>query len=386
MPRPNDGRVSITTRKQRAEIRKLEADADKAEADARKAAGDAAQAELTRLTPDLSKLVVPELASHEGQASAGSRVTFGALEEAADKVAKAVQGHKPTRVLVTNDVDLVSGDATYQTVSTTMATLIDAAKSLLRKPDPAKRALIGLGLVEIASIAASVVPQAISLLLPKRSLAVSAITVDDLAASAEVLGALLTLKIGAVHDDFQMVGSGEVYSTFQTLQGLRRDLAKEKLLLPVASADVPLDEETKRKVAAIDSLVAAIDTFASAATSAGASAGRPALATAAIYGLLRTGEKRISHVLLVKSQSGSMSEHREDRPLIMADTFTTIADVHLTFMVLDTKTGELVDAGTSTATAVASGKIGEVPTVNAVPTVIDTVGKARELGARPYVP
>ena len=122
----------------------------------------------------------------------------------------------------------------------------------------------------------------------------------------------------------------------------------------------------------------AIDTLAAAVRSRGADGGRSPLATAALYEQLHAGnETRISHVLLVKAQAGSASDLREDRSF-GRDTFTTIADVHITLMLLEAESGRLLDAGTSTATAIAAGKIGDVPAVRKVPTGSDKVGVARQ--------
>lgn len=377
-------RVPTATQKEKLEIRKLELDVQSAEAALRKTEAEARQAELTKLLPDLSKIVVPELATHEGQPGAGTRVTYGALEEAADKLVKAVAKHKPTRVLVTSDPDLATADSVFQDINSAVTSLSKAATDLLPRP-PGQRPLLGpLTPLEIAAMAATVIPQAVSLLLPKRTIATSSVAVDDLAACAEVIGALLTAKVPVVHDDFQMLADGGVYKQLADLQDLRRKLTELKLTLVDAASATEASAAAKERVAAIDSVTSAIDTLTAAARASSGGA-RSALATAALYERLHGGKSGFSHVLLVKSQSGSASEHREDLPLWSKDKFTVIVDVHLTFMLLETGTCELIDAGTSTATAVASGSIGSVPSVQIVEPATQDVGVARSIGARPYV-
>jgi hypothetical protein len=69
----------------------------------------------------------------------------------------------------------------------------------------------------------------------------------------------------------------------------------------------------------------------------------------------------------VKGQTGAVTELREERTF-RADTFVAIADVGVTFMVMRTADGQIVDADTVSATLVAAGKVGEVPAVKVVPT------------------
>ena len=234
MPAPTTS-TDTDPRKTKLELRKLEAEARKLEVEAR-------AAELAAVIPDLSKVVVPELGKVEGQATGGTRVTFGALEDAADKVAAAVKEHGPSRILVTSDPDLAAGDAVYQDAKSAIETLEDAAKALLPS---GREGRAFLDPVSLAAIATGVVPQAISLLLPKRGFATSSVTVDDLAASAEVAGALLTLGLPVVPDAFRTLPAEGIYKRLADLSDVRRRLVEHKLELArkAERAEGALDDE-----------------------------------------------------------------------------------------------------------------------------------------------
>jgi hypothetical protein len=290
-----------------------------------------------------------------------SRLTFGALEDVAREISKRVQKRKPERVLVTSDVDLASLDATYRDVVSGVQNLTIAADELLKEE---ARDFAAASVIGILAAAASVLPQAVSLLLPRRSIATGEVTVSDLAASAAVMDELVSAGIAVSHADFRLVRTDGVYAAVEDLNDRRIKLVEKRLKL-AKSEEEPESEADAATVEAIGAVVGAIDSLTTSIRATGANGGRSRLSIAALAETLHEGE-RVSHVLLVKAQTGSATELREDRA-VQADTFATIVDAHVTFMVLDTKTGEIVDVGTQTATVMASGKVGEVPRVRPVP-------------------
>jgi hypothetical protein len=368
---------------------KEELERQKLAIEVRKLEAETRQAELSALIPDLSKVVVPELKSHEGEAIGRSMATFGALDEVADKIGYSVAQHKPRCVLVTTEPDLATGDLTYRDVEFGLAALSRAAKALLaalQRKDPDEREIgVASALPLLVSAAASVLPQAISLLLPKRSVAASIATVDDLAASAEVCSSLLAHGIAVHHADFQMVPESGIYQRATALFEDRAALIEKK-------GDLDDDHELH---SSIDSVTTAIDGYLSLIRTAAADTKRSPLATAAIFERLHprrgspegsdaagglatanaggTSPTAVSHVLLIKSQAGSTVEHREDR-FIADDKFTTITDVHVSFLLLRTDDRRLIDAGISSATAVVSGNIGAVPRIAVIRSSQNTVG------------
>jgi hypothetical protein len=346
--------------KERAETRTAEAEARKAEAEAR-------QAELSAFIPDLSKIVRPELATHEATTIGHSRLSFGGLQALGKEVAARVIATGAKRVLVTTDKDLASADAIYRDVDSGLTSLSKAAEGVLEATKLKKEEQEQQGeeetllpVVAAATIAASVLPQAISLLLPRRSVATGTLEVDDLAASACVTGQLIKGKIEVVDADLRTVNGDDFFEKVGDLDECRRDLVKRKIeLSPDADANAT-------SISSIDSVVMSIDTFLTAVRAAGSEGGRSRLATAALAYALHQPQG-IDHVVLVKGQTGAVTELREERTF-RADTFVAIADVGVTFMVMRTADGQIVDADTVSATLVAAGKVGEIPAVKVVPT------------------
>jgi hypothetical protein len=338
--------------KERAETRTAEAEARKAEADAR-------QAELAAFIPDLSKIVRPELGTHEATTIGHSRLTFGGLEELGRQVAARVKATGAERVLVTTDQDLASADAIYRDVIGGVTSLKAAAKGVLDATKPLE-SLVVIPAVAAASIAASVLPQAISLLLPRRSVATGTLEVNDLAVSASVMGQLIKCGIEVVDADLRTIKSDAFFKEVRQLDQCRRELVQRKIDLS-GNADA-----NAKSIESIDAVVTSIDTFLTAVRAAGTEGGRSRLATAALAYALHQPQG-IDHVVLVKGQTGAVTELREERTF-RPDTFVAIADVGVTFMVMKTANGRIVDADTVSATLVAAGKVGELPAVKVVPT------------------
>ena len=123
-----------------AELAKTVADADKARSDADEAAADARQTRVSSLIPDFSKVTVPDAKVEGDQPYGGSLLGQVALREAVKKVVSAVQlgaGAGAGRLLLTDNPDLASADATYQDVADGLVGLTQQIFNLLGEP-PAK--------------------------------------------------------------------------------------------------------------------------------------------------------------------------------------------------------------------------------------------------------
>jgi hypothetical protein len=450
----------LKTRKDVAEVTKVEAEAAKAEAEAAKAKADAAKAEaevadhdsplakqsreaasrkeiaaadkdaadarvsqLKSLIPDFGAVKDSTVEiNKDGPPLFGSVLTFGALNRAAKSISDKIQqrsGSTPTawRIFVTSDPDLASSDSIYQDVTTGFDQLKEAADKLLEQTDPQLETAGYVAPLDIAAALASAVPGVLSLLSAHRSLTTASVTVNDLAATAAVAGALKDDPAASpwviVHDDFQLVPAGGIYATSAVVSTKRQELIGRKLVIgerksgfdadlekalaakkakereiadagnnPPPNLGVELGEILKAiellnrritrdvvRLGYIDSLITSIDAFAAAVRAVPTGARRSSLATAALHellhkpGLIADRAEQFTHVLLVKGQPGQSQQVVNNLPLWFQDKFSTIVDVNVTYMLIETASSRIVTSGTVTCVAKAWGNIGEEPNI-----------------------
>jgi hypothetical protein len=238
------------------------------------------------------------------------------------------------------------------------------------------------------------------------------VTVSDLAAAAAVCGAIKAregMKAAAlVHDDFRLTPKGHVSELLTAVSAKRQQLIAKKLVLSdrklefdaklslakaaeaaaekaVADAGskatkeqrVALDNAQREvaeatrgstgaaiKIGLIESVVAAVDSFTSAIRVIPAGGRRSPLATAALFDRLHCEDSQSSpdgcftHMLLVKSQSGQAQQLVDNQPFWFEDKFSTVVDLSVTYMLIESKSSSLLAAGTVTGTAKAFGKVG----------------------------
>ena len=147
------------------------------------------------------------------------------------------------------------------------------------------------------------------------------------------------------------------------------DLAKdlEAILKDIALLNRQATDAALR-IGLTDSLVSSIDTFGAAIRIVPDGARRSAIATAALHEFLHKPQpangttEQISHILLVKAQPGQAQQLIDDRPFWFKDTFSTMVDVSVTYVLIEAPSSHLVASGTLTGTAKARGKIGDEPT------------------------
>lgn len=327
------------------------------------------------------------------------------------------------RILVTSEPDLASLDAVYQEVASHIKQLGQIADTVtsVTAPQPADRAApapapqVGEGIHElidstkepdlidiqgllaggaiaavnplagVAMAAASVLPGLLSLLSVDRTLSTGATAVGDLAAAAAVAGSLAQ-SVRVVHDSLRL-GKSEVAENFDNLLDKRGLLIRRKVTFSdqktaaearlsktkeAASPDADTIADLTRKVAdaktrlaLVEDVMAKIDAFATVARTVPQGGKRSLLSTASLYEALHkdgeNGKSKLTHVLLVKAQAGQAQQELEHHKA-GHDKFSTVADISITYMLLDLEGSTILGAGTVGGVASVYGKIGEEPT------------------------
>jgi len=330
-------------------------------------------------------------------------------------------------ILVTSNPDLSDPDGVYHEVVSGLEQLEQSAKDVLAKVDDngGHHETLIMAAATVVGALAGALPSVLSLLSAQRSVRTSTVTVTDLAATAAVAGALRARapQLKVLHDDFRLVQAGKTYDAVGRLSARRQELTAREIELTdaktrtdadlatatadekdlakvVADSTKPSDAQKKAladvrqrvadlatasgkaaiRISVIESIVASIDTFTAAIRTAPAGGSRTPLSTAALHELLHPATTMgqdgkpdpnlpvtpatITHVLLVKAQSGTAVEMTDDKPLWFQDKFTSVVDVSVTYMLIQTADSQLLDADTVTATASAHGNIGERPVID----------------------
>jgi len=403
-------------------------------AEADKVASDARQDQMTSLIPDLSKVERGKLDVSGDQPLFGSALAYRALQAAAAKVALEVKrrfgGAKEVSLLITSDEDLATSDSAFTEVETGLDQLINAADQLIdEQPNPqawdgepplfaavllaplAFGAALGAGPLALGAALAQAVPSVLSLLSAHRSVSASAVTLDDIAATSAVAGAMLeeNNNYHVVHDLFRLVPSGRIRQKANQLRTCRQQLIARKLELAhekvtgetelsqlreriktlQVKAPVPRTElaQTRKELEAaqgansqqvlrlglIDSLLSVIDSFSAALIAVPQGGKRSLLASAALreqlHGTVADEEPEppgFDYVMLVKGASGSSQQVVDDRPLLFDDKFATVTSMSLTYMLIRTTNSRVVAGGTVSTTAEIHGSIDDQFTIRVI--------------------
>jgi hypothetical protein len=163
-----------------------------------------------------------------------------------------------------------------------------------------------------------------------------------------VAGALVAAGGIVSHDDFRVLTEGPLHEKLATLRERREQLNA-----------VPSDGDNSQadRKASATSLVAVIDAYMAAISSAPEGGKRSTLTTA----VLREGlhlDSGYPYVLLVRGQGGDAGQLVNDRPLWWKDKFSTIASMSISYLLVDTHTGRVHSGGTESATCAIHGSIG----------------------------
>ncbi len=379
-------------REAEAKARSAEAAAAKAEREEREASSPAAVARrvttaddeaakarrenLATALPDLGKATRGELSVNgDGGPAAGTGVAGVAITNAATAVVeqvKKVVGADDWSILVTNDIDLVTTDATYLSVEAGLARLDELATTAATAADtamkgPHTRGLASVGLALAA--AGQLIPGILSLLSKPKTLTTGAIDFDDLTASVAVAGRLKSgnSKRRVLHDQFRLVPrESETDTAIEQLRGQRETLAtlrgvlerwtgteSEATVAPTEAAAV-VPASIADALALVAQVITAIDTFLQLLERVPDGATRSSRVTAILQESIRSGAHR---VLLVKAQSASGMQLVANN-LIADDRFSVVVAATISWMLTD-QSGEILSAGLATGTAQACGRIGD---------------------------
>lgn len=348
--------------KEAAEIEKLKAEAAKTTAETDKLRADADLARWKALVPDPAAVKGGSLTAPTDR-TVSATLAFHAMAAAARDLAQRLEGVLGSRVLVTSHVDLASTAAVFLEVEAAIAAVARHAEAVI-EADPRRARPPGKSFAPVPVIGAiaGALPAALSLFRVDRAVSTASFGPNDTAAAALVAGALAEAGREVVHDHFRLPERGGIWTRLADLADSRRSLLAALRgggpgRGPTASrpdkATMALwTEEVKTAVAAIDALDARLRARPEGAA-------RAPLVEASLHEALFAGGAGggPAQALLVKSEGGQVAQATADR-VIGADTVMLIAEVAITYMVLDLAENRLTAAGAAPGVAQASGRIG----------------------------
>lgn len=378
--------TSPWAKEQRAAVaRKDTAEAKKAEAEAR-------VAEIAAYLPDLSGIEVPALEIKGEQALFAGLLAGEAISLASQELAKKITSEiEKKKLLITDNPDLASSDMAYFEVTNGLQQLKVAATNVLQFELEAVQAA-DAGAAAVLGALAATLPSAISLMVPKRTLASFAGKPERTAVLASVAGALQPLASQVRLDDFRILPQGEVAASDADLQVKRGQLIQKKLLSEASRSNALAEQavleaeleaiaqgevgtgdpnrrtELKRGIAlnknrseklavligVIDSVVTSIDAF-SAGIHKAPEGSRSLFASAALREDMRNNG--IDLMLFVTGSSGSTDQLISDMPLWSKDKYHVLAHAAISYW-LCTPEGDIQAAGVASATSDKRGTIG----------------------------
>ena len=278
----------------------------------------------------------------------------------------------------------------------------------------ATASLAGLGPIGLGAAAVAAIPSIISQLSSTTTVKDHAEDITDLATTTSVVSAVAD-KLTAytvVHEDFRRSPvRSSIVTDYQKLADQRTKLVfrQEQVQKVKNDADLKLSTAQQKQDAAskanpsqpkdaglaqqvddaqkaladaaaslslIDAAIKSIDDFTSAvnATAAGS---RSPLATAVLNELLYeqgkpSGADGIGYVLSVKGLGGQSVEYTKDRHVAF-DTYTTLADAPVAFMLYDLAARKIVSSGIANGVSSVHGHLGEPPKGMIGPNAADAV-------------
>ncbi len=315
----------------------------------------AQQARFSSLVPDLTKVASGALDTSNDKAGMASALSFVAMKHAAQRACRSLRekiGDMSTlRLLVTVEPNLATSSSAGVDVAFELDQLNKRAEDLLKAypPKPANAAHI-VGVTAIG-LAAAALPGVLSLFAKHDTLVTGTVAANDQAAVAAVCGALLSQQNGPQlkSDTFQRAVRGPLY---HQADQLAVNLARLQSLDEAATT-----QDVKDLIKLIENTLAAITSVPKGGTLS-------PLAAASFWDNAFGGQNPITHILLVKSETGGTAEFFEQRQLVSDRAFLT-ATASVTYMLIDAAS-VIRAAGTESATVQMHGKIDEIMTASII--------------------
>jgi hypothetical protein len=327
-----------------------EAQARQAIASAELTEQQALQAKYAALVPDLTKVAAGTVDTSNDKGGMASALSFAAMKHAAQRAHESLHNKiddmSSMRILLTSDQNLVTSSSAALDVASELEQLNTRAKDLLQPPTarrPAEaRALVGTTAI---SLAAAAIPGVLSFFAKHESLITSVTAANDLAAVAAVAGALMGESNGPTlkSDIFQRAVRGPVYQQAD-------DLAAKLAQLQSLTGDA-VTQEVKDLIKLIENTLAAIISVPKGGMLS-------PLAAANFWNLAFDGATSITHILLVKSETGATTELFDQRQ-VLSDRVFLAATASITYILIGPGS-TICASGTESATMELSGKIDEV--------------------------
>lgn len=335
-----------------------QADSDKSQDDLNEAQADlytqqALQARYSMLVPDLTKVAAGTLDASNDKSGMASALSFTAMTHVAEKTSRSLRDKlkdlSAVRILLTSQPNLIQASSAGFDVASELDQLSKRADDLLEKaPQQATPSQAGqsqqrfVGITALGAVAAAL-PGVLSLFAKHESLATATMAPDDLAAVTAVAGTLLKEpKPQAVKlDTFQRAVRGPLYEQADAL-GIKVEQLRS------LSSD---SKEVKDLVTLIENTLTSILSVPKGGTLS-------PLAAANFWNLAFDGEAPMTHVLLVKSETGGTAELVDQRA-VFADKVFLAATASISYMLIDVNS-IVVASGVESATTQLYGNIHDV--------------------------
>jgi hypothetical protein len=269
-------------------------------------------------------------------------------------------------------------------------------------------ATAALGPVGLGAAAAAAIPSIVSLFSSTTTVKSHSEDISDLATTTSVVSAVSEKLAGytVLHEDFRLApAKSAIRDAYRQLAQKRTELvfkqereqvAKNEADLELSRAQQQQDAAKKAtppkqddaglaiddatlasaNAAAVLSLITAAITRIDAFTTVinvNAAGTRSPLAIASLNELLHEGDNdRISYVLSVKGLGGQSEDYTKNRH-IGVDTYTTLADASISFMLYDTAAKKIIGSGVANGVSSVHGRLGHPPTGLVGPNATDAI-------------
>lgn len=300
------------------------------------------------VVPDLTKVTAGSLTVDAEKPMFGPMLATEALEQAVRQaVLKAAPTLEGKKVLVTTRTDLAAASLAYTDLLGGLDELIRRAVAAL----PAQAAELGQGLRSAMplwpQIVATALPGVLSLLSAKRTAKGFDVAADSVAAAHRVAAALSESGVTILLDDFRIPAAAPgLQAKLDQVQAKRADLA----------GIAPASKEQAEVLGLIDAFLTRI-----AISDQG-----PSLYAEAVRWACLHEKDELHYVMLVNARPGSTAQSVDDRPLMMADRFSTVTTMGLMWTLIEAKTSQVKGGGAAEGVMALHGKIGSEIELGAV--------------------